>query len=72
LRDIAAEIGVSPESVRRWTTSARGRRRKATIVPVQVCPDAEPERGVVIVTPSGLRLEGLDVERAADLVRRLG
>jgi predicted transcriptional regulator len=69
VREIAAETGVSPESIRRW--AVRAERAGATVVPVRV-RDAEVSAKIVVVMPSGVRVEGLDVEQAAELARRLG
>jgi hypothetical protein len=71
LGQIAAETGISRESLRRWMSAVRRRpRRVAEMVPVTVVREAGGD-GVVIVTPGGYRVEGLDVEGAAVLLRRL-
>jgi hypothetical protein len=67
LREIAAETGVSQESVRRFAATL-DEHREAEIVPVRVVAESG---GFVLVTPAGYRLEGLDVETAALLLRRL-
>ena len=66
LRSVAAALGVAPVSLRRWAEDRRFR-------PVEVVPDAEPvvPRVVVIVGPDTVRVEGLDVETASQLVARL-
>lgn len=80
LREIALEVGVSRESVRRWISSSRRRRARpencddhatAEVVPVNVV-SAEITDAVVVVTATGHRVEGLDVAGAAALLRALG
>jgi len=39
VREVAAEVGVSPESIRRWTAMAREAKAR-TIVPVRVRQEA--------------------------------
>ena len=66
---IARETGVSGESLRRWMAGAPRRRR-----PAMVAVEIRPERGgagVVLLTPGGYRVEGLDVAGAAALLRQL-
>jgi hypothetical protein len=43
-----------------------------TLRPVEVVTEPEPATGLVAVAPSGLRVEGLGVQEAAQLVRLLG
>lgn len=69
VRDIAVEVGVSRESIRRWSSTSSS--AKATVVPVRIRPDHAATQ-LVVVTPGGVRIEGLDLEQAAELVRRLG
>jgi hypothetical protein len=40
--------------------------------PVAVVAESEPAKGLVVVAPSGLRVEGLGVQEAAQLVRLFG
>lgn len=71
MREIAAEVGVSPESIRRWTAAGWGETAKA--LPVRVrAEEVDDEGGIVVVTPGGVRIEGLDVAQAAELAHRLG
>ncbi len=69
VREVAAETGVSPESIRRWTVRAKATEPVA--LPVHVSRD-EVCAQIAVVTPSGVRIEGLEVEQAAELARRLG
>jgi hypothetical protein len=66
LRAVAAMLGVAPVSLRRWAADRRFR-------PVTIVPD--PVRvltGVAVIIEAGrLRVEGLDVETAAQLIARL-
>lgn len=71
VREIAVEVGVSPESIRRWSVAKRHETAKA--LPVRVRAEAlDDEARIVVVTPGGVRIEGLDVAQAAELARRLG
>jgi hypothetical protein len=64
--DIAAELGVAPGTVHRW--SEGGVR---AIVPVRVVPDEAPSV-VAIVSPSGFRIEGIALADAVRVLRELG
>jgi hypothetical protein len=66
VRAVAAALGVAPVSLRRWAQDARFR-------PVRIVEaDAPvPPRLVVVVDPTGVRVEGVDVETAAQLIARL-
>jgi hypothetical protein len=67
---IAAELGVSHETVRRWMSSAR-------LVPVEIldarmgATEGAP-RTLSVVSPSGFHVDGLTLEEAATLLRVLG
>jgi hypothetical protein len=39
--------------------------------PVEVLPAPEPEQGLALIAPSGVRIEGLRLEQAAQLLRLL-
>ena len=71
--DVAEALGLAPVTLVRW-----GRPRRAAVAPgfrpVVVAP--EPGRptsagGLTVVLPGGVRVEGLSVEQAAELCRRL-
>lgn len=71
LRDVAAALGVAPWSLHRWV---RACERRARFHPVEVVAPASATVGaapVVVMTVDGLRVEGLDVEAAAQLLRLL-
>jgi hypothetical protein len=66
MRAVAAALGIAPVSLRRWTMEARFR-------PVRLlkADTSEPVRLVVIIDATGVRVEGVDVETAAQLIARL-
>jgi len=66
---VADALGVSCETLRRWWHESRG-DRGTRLVPVQVAHTSAGNVGVV-VTPSGMRVEGLDVAAMAELLRAL-
>ena len=69
---IARSTGVSPESIRRWTMSTVGPSPSRALVPVVVRDHDDGVPGELVVSaPGGYRVEGLTVESAADLLRRL-
>ena len=66
-----AEIGVPIQSLVLWRSrSAPPTPRARRIVPVEVV--ADPSSQVAVVTPSGLRLEGLTIEQAIAVLRAVG
>lgn len=66
VRATAAALGIAPVSLRRWSQDPRFR-------PVHVVAEAASawSRVVVVVEATSVRVEGLDVETAAQLVARL-
>jgi len=71
LREIAQALGVSPESIRRWTTPMSVRQTRA-LVPIVVRDDDDAPTGPLAVTaPGGYRVDGLTVASAAALLRAL-
>jgi len=71
VRKIAGALGVSPESIRRWTAPpAAGRARALVPIVVREDDDASP-RPVTVTSPSGYRVEGLTIASAAALLRAL-
>lgn len=72
---IANELGLWFETVRRWCEARDLAAGSASeIVPVEVVDEARLGDGgeVVIVSPSGYRLEGLDARTAVAALRALG
>lgn len=65
MAELAAELGVAPGTVLRWSNE-----RVRAMVPVRVVPDATAER-VAVVSPSGFRIEGLSLVDAVRLLREL-
>jgi hypothetical protein len=63
--EIGAELGMRGESVRRLCDDAA-----PGFAPVEVVNDVVAHR-LVLVTPSGFRIEGLDAGGAVMLIRRL-
>jgi len=66
VRAVATALGIAPVSLRRWAQEPRFR-------PIRLIADAAPvpARVVVVIEAAGVRVEGLDVETAAQLVARL-
>ncbi len=65
---IADELGLWFETLRRWCAGPD--ERAQCIVPVEVV-EAEPTSPVVIVSPSGFRLEGLGPAEAVAALKAL-
>ena len=64
---IARDLGVSLVTLRRWVT----RRRPPRFRKVELARDRSEVSGAVLVTPSGFRVEGLDIAGMAALIRAL-
>lgn len=70
---IASELGVSAMSVQRWLRVPMA--MASAMVPVRIVAPAAPpaaDRRVIVVTPGGLRIEGLDLDAVCMLVARVG
>src|SRR5215208_5227573 len=66
----AAMIEFDNETARRWL---RASSRPATaLVPVEVIATADVRRTVSVVSRAGYRIDGLSLDEAAALLRRLG
>lgn len=79
LAGIAGRLGLAESTLSRWLRQERGEERVAGFRPVSIVPvvpahgDGGGEAGgLTLVTPGGYRLEGLDVESAAYLLRVMG
>jgi hypothetical protein len=67
---IAHAVGVSAGSLQNWSRMPPPAR---TLVPVTVAAaPAAPPSALVVVSPGGYRVEGLDVPTASALLRALG
>ena len=66
---IAERLGVSAESIRRWARTEPARDGRGGLVPVHVV--AEAAATITVWSPTGYRVDGLSVEEAAELLRRL-
>ena len=65
LHAVATALSVAPESLRRWAQDDRFR-------PVEVVPDPAPPTGVsVVIEGTRIRVDGLDLDTAAQLIARL-
>ena len=64
---VARELGMSESGLNRWLPKGDGRLR-----PVCVVEEPSSSDQLVLVTPGGYRLEGLNASCAADVLRRLG
>ena len=73
-RTIASELELSASAMQRWAKrhTRRRIRRAAAMVPVQVREERLEERGLAVVTPSGVRVEGLSLEAAVHVLQQLG
>lgn len=65
--DLSREIDVSAETLKRWATP---RSTQFAVREVQVI-DVPLAGTVTLVAPSGLRIEGIDVETAIAILRGL-
>jgi transposase-like protein len=69
LARVASDLGVSLVSLQRWIKQGESARFR----PVQVeLESSESVRGLVLITPRGYRVEGLETESLACLLRVLG
>ena len=69
---IGRETGLEARKLRAWSRKARKVSPVPALRPVEVVTESEPATGLAVVAPSGLRVEGLGVREAAQLVRLLG
>jgi DNA invertase Pin-like site-specific DNA recombinase len=66
---IAKELGMGEETLRRWFVP--GKRAKRSMQRVEIVTEAAVTT-VSVVSPSGLRVEGLTVQEVIVLLRALG
>jgi transposase-like protein len=69
--DIAAELGVAEQSLRTWMQKTGSDFRRVRVTDADE-PKPQSETGkLVLISPSGYRLEGLDVASAFQMLRAL-
>ena len=68
---IGRETGLDVRKLQRWQSRARRRASVPVLRPVEVLPAPEPVSPLTVVAPSGVRVEGLGLEQAAQLLRLL-
>ena len=68
-RDVGEALGMPLETVRRICVEGEG--STPGFVPVKITPESRHGE-ITVVTPSGHRVEGLDLEAVAVLLARLG
>jgi transposase-like protein len=70
---MAQDLGVSQTTLVRWKCQARRDPGLPHLRPVSVLPMPPTFTGAVsVLGPRGLRIEGLDLDGVAELIRRLG
>ncbi len=68
---IARETGLDMRKLQRWNTRARRGASVPVLRPVEVLPAPEPPEALTVIAPSGVRVEEIGLERAAQLLRLL-
>jgi len=68
---VAEALGVTPQTLARWLRRAAPRLRPVGVIGPPPPADPPPST-VVLVTPHGLRVEGLDPEAVVAVLRALG
>ena len=69
---IARETGLDVRKLQRWHSRVRRTASAPVLRPEEVLPAPESVAAVTVVAPSGVRVEGLGLEQAAQLLRLLG
>ncbi len=67
--EIARTLGVNRHTFAKWDKQLGGSFRSVELIQ-ETTPVAS--ESLVVVTPGGLRIEGLDLDAAAELIRRVG
>jgi transposase len=70
LEAVAAELGLSATTLRKWKRNAAGAARPA-FCEVEIVSPSAPLSALIVHGPSGLRIEGATIAEIAELVRRL-
>ena len=68
---ISRETGLEVRKLQRWNARAHRAASVPVLRPVEVVPKPEGSSDLALVAPSGLRIEGLQLEQAAQLFRLL-
>jgi hypothetical protein len=68
---IARETGLEVPKLQRWSGRTRPSAPISVLRPVEVVPEPEPSPSLALIAPSGVRVEGLGVQEAAQLLRLL-
>ncbi|MCP5039603.1 MAG: hypothetical protein GY944_01155 [bacterium] len=68
---IARETGLDVRKLQRWNTRVRRAASVPVLRPVEVLPALERREALTVVAPSGVRVEGLGLDQAAQLLRLL-
>ncbi len=68
---IARETGLDVRKLQRWQSQTRRASPVPVLRPVEVLPAPEPVPALTVIAPSGVRVEGLGLEQAAQLLRLL-
>ena len=72
LRSLARAVGLSVPTLTGWLRRPTpGRLRRVTVAPSPSPAIVAPERRLVLVTPQGFRVEGLDLATMVTMLRRL-
>jgi hypothetical protein len=71
VRTIAAALRISSSTLQRWTRGARRRPRFRRVAVVPSARSVTAATVVITMTDGGLRVEGLTIEAAAQLLRLL-
>lgn len=68
----SAELGIPERSLKIWSSAPRPSSVPSFIaMTLAGAPELRPASSIVVHTPGGVRIEGLDVAALADLLRRL-
>jgi len=68
---VAADLGVSGVTLARWLERSPGVRRVEVVLEPTAGAMAQPAKSLVLVTPQGYRVEGLDLGMMAVLLEAL-
>jgi lambda repressor-like predicted transcriptional regulator len=73
LSSLARAVGLSVPTLTGWLRRpAPGRLRRVTVAPSPSPAIVAPARRLVLITPQGFRVEGLDLATLGTLLRSLG